>query len=189
VAEAPASPEPRTSPESRPQRRRRWALFLGLAGAVVLLDQATKLWVDASFEVASRAIPAGQPGGPTELIGEYLRIAKTYNDGAIFGVFEAIAPIMAVLSLLVIVGITWFEWRHGAAAGMLVAVGLGLLLGGAIGNLIDRLAVGYVLDFVDVYWRDLHFWAFNVADSAITVGVGVMILDMMRLGSDASTTA
>jgi len=174
VAEAPASPEPRTSPESGPQRRRRWALFLGLAGAVVLLDQATKLWVDASFEVASRAIPAGEPGGPTELIGEFLRIAKTYNDGAIFGLFEAIAPIMAILSLLVIVGITWFEWRHGAAAGMLVAAGLGLLLGGAIGNLIDRVRLGQVIDFVDMGFGDMRWYAWNISDAAVFVGILVL---------------
>jgi len=130
VAEAAASPhDAGRGVETGSQRRRRWALFVGLAVVVVLLDQATKLWVDASFDVASRAIPAGQPGGPTEVVGDLLRIAKTYNDGAIFGLFEAVAPIMAALSLLVIGGITWFEWRHGAAAGTLVTVGLGLLLG------------------------------------------------------------
>ena len=174
MAEAPASPSPSAARETTPQGRRRWTLFLGLAGIVVLLDQATKLWVDASFDVASRAIPAGQPGGPTELLGDLVRVAKTYNDGAIFGVFEAIAPIMAVLSLLVIAGITWFEWRHGAAAGLLVAAGLGLLLGGAIGNLIDRVRLGQVIDFVDMGVGGMRWYAWNISDAAVFVGILVL---------------
>jgi lipoprotein signal peptidase len=60
--------------------------------------------------------------------------------------------------------------------------GLALILGGAIGNLIDRATMGYVVDFVDVYWRGVHFWAFNVADSAITVGVALMLLDVLGVG-------
>ena len=151
--------------------RRRWALFLGTAGVVVLLDQASKLWVDASFEEASRAIPAGQPGGPSEIIGDLVRIAKTYNDGAIFGLFDAIAPFMAVLSLMVVAGIIWYEWRHGAAAGPLVTLGLGLLVGGAIGNLIDRVRVGHVIDFVDMGIGDMRWYAWNVADAAVFVGI------------------
>jgi signal peptidase II len=186
VAEAPASPSPSAARETRSQRRRRWWLFLGLAAVVVLLDQATKLWVDASFEVASRAIPAGEPGGPTELLGEYVRIAKTYNDGAIFGVFEAIAPIMAALSLLVIVGLTWFEWRHGAAAGTLVTVGLGLLLGGAIGNLIDRIRLGQVIDFVDMGIGDMRWYAWNISDAAVFVGI--LVLFAAALLGDRSDT-
>jgi signal peptidase II len=175
VAEAAASPnDPARAVETRSQRQRRWALFLGLAALVILLDQATKLWVDASFDVASRAIPAGQPGGPTEVIGDLLRIAKTYNDGAIFGLFEAVAPIMAALSLLVIGGITWFEWRHGAAAGTLVTVGLGLLLGGAIGNLIDRVRIGQVIDFVDMGAGDARWYAWNISDAAVFVGILVL---------------
>ena len=65
------------------------------------------------------------------------------------------------------------------------------ILGGAAGNLIDRLRQGYVVDFVDVYWADWHFWAFNVADAAISVGVAIIILDLLRPGQagPASDTA
>jgi signal peptidase II len=175
VAEAPASPDETAgttpAPETRARARRRWTLFLGLAMAVVVLDQASKLWVDGSFAVASRGIPAGQPGGPTEMLGTFVRIAKTYNDGAIFGTFEAIAPFMAVLSLLVIVGITWYEWRHGAGGGPLVTAGLGLLLGGAVGNLIDRVRIGHVIDFVDMGVGDARWYAWNIADAAVFVGI------------------
>jgi signal peptidase II len=66
--------------------------------------------------------------------------------------------------------------------------GLSLIIGGAGGNLIDRLIDGSVVDFVDAYWKTYHFWAFNVADSAITVGVTLMILDMLWAGNHASKT-
>lgn len=174
MAEAPASAGNDGLRESGSQRRRRWALFLGLAGAVVLLDQLSKLWVDASFERAFGIIPGGQPGGPTEVIGEFLRIAKTYNDGAIFGLFDAIAPLMAVLSLLVIGGITWYQWRHGATAGPLVTIGLGLLLGGAVGNLIDRVRIGHVIDFVDMGIGNARWYAWNIADAAVFIGIVVL---------------
>ena len=72
---------------------------------------------------------------------------------------------------------------------MVARVGLALIIGGAAGNLIDRIIVGSVVDFVDVYWRTYHFWAFNVADSAITVGVSIMILDMLVMGTHVSKTA
>jgi signal peptidase II len=61
-------------------------------------------------------------------------------------------------------------------------MGLAMVVGGAAGNLIDRVTAGYVLDFVDVYWRGWHFWAFNVADASITVGVALMILELLGVG-------
>jgi signal peptidase II len=161
--------------------RRHWALFLGLAGTVVVLDQVAKVWVDGSFGLASRSIPSGEPGGPTAVIGDLVRIAKTHNDGAIFGLFESIAPFMAVVSLMVIAGIGWYQWRHGAAQHALVSVGLGLLMGGAIGNLIDRVRLGHVVDFVDVGIGSARFYAFNVADSAINLGI-VTLLAVALLG-------
>jgi signal peptidase II len=158
---------------------------------VLVLDQATKLWVDASFGLASRGIPAGRPGGPTELLGELVRIAKVYNDGAIFGLFEAIAPLMAVLTLLVIAGIAWFEWRHGARSGPLVTVGLGLLLGGAVGNLIDRVRLGQVIDFVDMGIGSFRWYAWNVADAAVFLGIlclfGAALLGERAPGARAET--
>jgi signal peptidase II len=174
VAEASTSAEDREARPTSGQQPRRWALFLGTAGAVVLLDQLSKVWVDTSFELASRGIPAGQPGGPSEVIGEYLRIAKTYNDGAIFGLFDAIAPLMALLSLLVIAAITWYQWRHGDSVSPLVTLGLGLLLGGAVGNLIDRVRIGHVIDFVDMGIGSARWYAWNFSDAAIFIGILVL---------------
>ena len=183
MAEAPASAPSRPS-ETPAQRRRRWALFLGLAGVVLVLDQSTKAWVDSSFELASRAIPAGDPGGPTELIGDFVRIALTYNDGAIFGFLDASASLMAVLSVFVIIGITWYEWRHAAWLGPLVTIGLGLLLGGAVGNLIDRVRFGHVIDFVDMGIGDTRWYAWNISDAAVFIGI-VMLFAAALLGDRA----
>jgi signal peptidase II len=171
VAEAPAPVERDGTAEAPSQTRRRWALFLGLAGGVVVADQLSKLWVDRSFELASRSLAAGQPGGPTELIGEFVRIAKTYNDGAIFGFLDASASIMAVLTIFVVIGIGWYEWRHGAGLSPLVTIGLGLLLGGAIGNFIDRVAYGHVIDFVDVGFGGTRWYAWNISDAAVFIGI------------------
>ncbi len=185
MTEAPASVERDDARETPPQRRRRWALFGGLAVGVVLLDQLSKAWVDSSFELASRGITAGDPGGPTEFIGELVRIAKTYNDGAIFGFLDASALLMAALSVAVIAGITWYEWRHAAGLGALVTIGLGLLLGGAIGNLIDRLAHGYVIDFVDMGIGDSRWYAWNIADAAVFLGIVTLFIAAL-LGDRAS---
>lgn len=171
MAEAPASVEHDEVRETPSGTRRRWALFLGLAGAVVLLDQVSKAWVDRYFELASRRIPAGQPGGPTEVIGDWVRIAKTYNDGAIFGFLDTSAMLMAGLTLFVIAGITWYEWRHAARLGPLVTVGLALLLGGAVGNLIDRVRFGHVVDFVDMGIGATRWYAWNIADAAVFLGI------------------
>ncbi len=176
MTEAPASVERDVARETPSQRRRRWALFGGLAGGVVLLDQLSKAWVDSSFELASRGIRAGDPGGPTELIGEFVRIAKTYNDGAIFGFLDTSALLMAGLSVAVIAGITWYEWRHAAGLGSLVTIGLGLLLGGAIGNLIDRLVHGHVIDFVDMGIGHHRWYAWNIADAAVFLGIVTLFI-------------
>lgn len=142
----------------------------------MLLDQISKTWVDSSFELASRAIPAGEPGGPTEIIGEYVRVAKTYNDGAIFGFLDASAMLMAALSVLVIIGITWYQWRYAAGLGPLVTIGLGLLLGGAVGNLIDRVRFGHVIDFVDMGFGDTRWYAWNISDAAVFIGIVTLFI-------------
>jgi signal peptidase II len=164
MAEAQASQEPAAADESPAQKRRRWALFGGTAMVVLILDQLTKTWVDASFERAA-------DGGSTELIGDLVRISKVYNDGAIFGFLDASAMIMALLSVVVVVGVVWYEWRHGFGLGPLVSVGLGLLTGGAIGNLIDRVRFGYVIDFVDMGIGDLRWYIWNISDAAVFLGI------------------
>lgn len=95
--------------------------------------------------------------------------------------------VIAIVAMVALIGVAWYA-AGLAHQQMLPRVGLALIIGGAAGNLIDRVVVGSVVDFVDVYWRTYHFWAFNVADSAISVGVAVMILDMIGVNRYASST-
>ena len=94
-----------------------------------------------------------------------------------------------MIAVAALVGVGVLLGRRSRASASLARIGLALIIGGAAGNLIDRVTSGSVVDFVDVYWRTHHFWAFNVADSAITVGVAIMILDMLGVGTHVSKTA
>ena len=115
------------------------------------------------------------------------------NTGAAFGILNSAdfpykTAFIVIIATAGLIGVAVYSASlssHQLAA----RVGLALIIGGAAGNLIDRVFVGYVVDFVDVYWRDYHFWAFNVADSAITIGVAIMILDMLGVRAHVSKTA
>jgi len=153
-----------------------------IALLVVVFDQITKAIVRAHVPLHD----------DVTLITGMLDITYVRNTGAAFGMFNAIdfpfkAAVIAVVAAAAMVAIAGYAARLAPAQRM-ARIGLALILGGAVGNLIDRVTFGYVVDFVDVYWRTYHFWAFNVADSAITVGVAVMVLDMLGLGSHASKT-
>ena len=115
------------------------------------------------------------------------------NTGAAFGILNAAdfrfkTALIALIAVAALVGVGMYAARL-ARDELLARVGLALIIGGAAGNLIDRVVIGSVVDFVDVYWRTYHFWAFNVADSAITVGAAIMILDMLGIGTHVSKTA
>jgi signal peptidase II len=154
-----------------------------IALAVVLLDQVTKAMVRAWLPLHD----------DVSIINGLLDFTQVRNTGAAFGLLNSVAfpfkaALIAIVAAVALVAIAAYAARVAPAQKM-ARLGLALILGGAIGNLIDRIALGYVVDFVDVYWRSYHFWAFNVADSAITVGVSVMVLDMLGLGSHVSKTA
>jgi signal peptidase II len=135
---------------------RRWPLFLGLAALVVAADQLTKAWLVARLA----------PGESVAVLGDWLRFVHGRNTGGLFGLFGGHAEILAVVSLGVIGLIVAYHAR--AVPSPLLSVTLGLLLGGAIGNLLDRLRLGYVVDFVDAGVGDLRWYTFNVADAAIS---------------------
>jgi signal peptidase II len=145
---------------------RHWAVFAALAGGIVLLDQVSKAWVTANLEL----------GESMELLGGWLGIWYVANTGALFGLFRDQAALFALLSIGVIGLIVWYHGRAVAGGGWLATVALGLLLGGAIGNFIDRARLGYVVDFVDMGipggWR---FYTWNVADAAITVSILLLL--------------
>jgi signal peptidase II len=151
-----------------PEGRRRAALigFALLACTVAVADQILKRWVIANYE--------GK--GPSPIIGDWIRIDLIHNGGGLFGLFQGSAPIFAVVTIAVVavlvaleIGSGWRSW--------LVTITLGLLLGGAIGNFIDRFRFGYVIDFADIgigRWRFPYI--FNIADSAVTIAILLMLV-------------
>jgi signal peptidase II len=167
-------------PVPHPRRARRLEVWLPFA--VVALDQLTKAIVRSQLSMYS-TIPV-LPG--------FVNLTHVRNTGAAFGFLNATDfPLKTVLlaavatGALVGVGLYAASLAHHQLA---ARTGLALIIGGAVGNLIDRLFQGSVVDFVDVYWQTHHFWAFNVADSAITIGVTIMILDMLGVGTHVPKT-
>ena len=115
------------------------------------------------------------------------------NTGAAFGFLNAVdfpfkTTLIAAIATAALIGVGLYS-ASLATHQLIARIGLALIVGGAAGNLIDRVVTGSVVDFVDVYWRTYHFWAFNVADSAITIGVAIMILDMLGVRTHVSKTA
>ncbi|MGH2466998.1 MAG: signal peptidase II [Candidatus Limnocylindrales bacterium] len=167
--------------------RGHWALFAAVAAVILVSDQLSKRWVDASFGLAWTRAPGPGLVAPTPIAGDLVRIAKSYNDGGIFGLFGSSAPILALASLAVIGFILWYQARTAAGGPWLLTITLGLLLGGALGNLADRLRLGYVIDFVDVGLGSLRFYTFNVADSAISLAiVGLALVALLGDRLDGS---
>jgi signal peptidase II len=158
-----------------PAARGRWVLFFGIAAAVVVLDQLTKAWVANSFSPASVLAQPSAVGGPTQVVGDWLRIAVTHNTGGIFGLLGNSAIILGLASLVVIGFIVAYEARSGVLSHPILTIALGLLLGGAIGNLIDRLRLGYVVDWVDMGIGNTRWYTFNVADAAISISLVLLI--------------
>lgn len=183
---APAGPAMAATAAAR--RTRRWVIFGALAGGIVLADQVTKRWVDANFQLAYLSTPIPGLAAPTPVIGDLVRIAKSYNDGGLFGLFGTAAPMLALASLFVIAIIVWFQARAASSGPLLMTITLGLLLGGAVGNLIDRLRLGYVIDYVDTGLGTNRWFTFNVADAAISLAiVGLIVMTFLgdRLGTEA----
>jgi signal peptidase II len=145
-----------------------WPLFLGIAAIVVVLDQLSKAWLTSFLD----------PGESTSVIGDYLRLVHGQNNGAIFGLFKDSAPLFAIVSVAVIGLIVAYHARSGRS--VYLSITLGLLLGGAIGNLIDRFRLGYVVDFVDAGIGNLRFYTFNVADAAISLSLLLLILVALK---------
>lgn len=147
-----------------------------LTAVIVILDQVTKAIVRANLPL----------GDSREVVPGLLNFTHVQNTGAAFGLLNDVdfpykSIVMIAIAGLALVAIAVYATQLGFED-RLARLGLALILGGAFGNLIDRAAVGHVVDFVDVYWNGVHFWAFNVADAAITVGAIFVILDMLGLG-------
>lgn len=157
-------------------RRLEWALVL----SIVVSDQVTKALVRRALELHESVT----------LVPDLLALTRVHNTGAAFGMFNAMefpgkTIVLTAVATLALIGVAWYA-ASIPMTDRLARFGVACILGGAIGNLIDRATAGYVLDFVDASWQGWHFWAFNVADAAITIGVILMILDLVGLGRRAS---
>ena len=174
-----APPASEFVPPSTGVLTRRVMVTIGVA--ILVLDQLTKLLVRTQIALHDSI----------EIVPGLLNLVHVRNTGAAFGFLNGVdlgykQLLMTTVAVVALLAIGLYAWRVGSRE-RLARAGLALILGGAVGNLIDRALVGYVVDFVDVYWRSYHFWAFNVADSAITVGACLLILDMFVATNDVST--
>lgn len=136
-----------------------WVPFAGLVALVVALDQLTKAWIETELS----------GGRVITYLGGALRLVYSQNNGALFGLFRGQVLIFGLLSLAVIAMIVTFHARSGRSPYMTLT--LGLLLGGAIGNAIDRFRLGYVIDFVDGGLGRARFFTFNLADASISAAI------------------
>ena len=145
-------------------------------GTIVVVDQISKLIVRSTIPLYAKHV----------VIPNLLDVTHVQNTGAAFGLLNAAdfpykSAVMIGIATLALVAISLYARQLGAHE-RLSRYGLALILGGAFGNLIDRAMAGYVVDFVDVYWGEAHFWAFNVADAAITIGAILVLLEMVGIG-------
>ena len=145
-----------------------WPLFAALALVIFALDQLTKSWIVANIRL----------GQPVRIVDDYLRLSLSHNDGALFGLFREQALVFATFSVVVIGLIVWYQSRVGQS--LVATTALGLLLGGAFGNLADRLQYGYVIDFVDAGIGTFRWYTFNVADASISCAIVLLILLALR---------
>lgn len=176
VDAVPPDPEPAHPPAASPLSPVVRPIEVVAVGVVVVFDQLTKFLVKATIPLYAKR----------EVIPNFLDLTHVQNTGAAFGVFNAAdfpykSPVMIAIATFALLAIALFGRQLGAHE-KLSRYGLALIIGGAFGNLIDRAFAGYVVDFVDVYWGEAHFWAFNVADAAITVGAILVLLDMIGVG-------
>lgn len=144
-----------------------------VAGVIVALDQAAKMLLRANFELHESL----------EIIPGFFNLTRVHNYGAAFGLMNNVDfPFKtAVLSGVAAIALSTLA-VYAARLPMdqrFARFGLALIVGGAAGNLIDRIGAGYVVDFVDVYWGDWHFWAFNVADASITIGAILVFVELL----------
>jgi signal peptidase II len=149
--------------------------MLVIAAIVVLLDRATKLWIVSHIE----------PGHAIVIVPRVFRLTHVLNTGAAFSMFEGstsptlVRNLLIGFSIVAVVVVLLLIWKMGRSI-TLTSVALALILGGAVGNLYDRIRFAYVVDFLEVHIIHYHWPDFNVADSAIVVGACLLLLEMLR---------
>lgn len=160
---------------------RKYYILISMVGFIVSLDQLTKTLVMGKFHLHQSMV----------LIDNFLNITLVHNRGAAFGLLANLPenirePFFLIIPLLTLSAILIAFYKLTEQETLSI-VGLVLIVGGAIGNLVDRVRIGYVIDFIDFHWfGEHHFPAFNVADSAICVGVFILILNLIFLPPEAT---
>ena len=171
--DTPAAATPALPVSAAPPRPATTHLLWWISLAVVVADQITKAIVRATLSL----------GESHSLVPGFLDFVHVRNEGVAFGLFNSVDLeykwiLTTALAGVALLGIAYYA-RHIRPHERLARIGLSLILGGAFGNLIDRLHAGYVVDFVDVYWNGWHFWAFNVADASITIGAILVFVELL----------
>ena len=140
-----------------------WVTFFGIAAVVWILDQLSKAWLVGQLS----------PGESMDVVGDLVRLVFSQNSGALFGLFRDNAVIFGIVSIAVVGLIVAYHGKSGRS--LYLSIALGLLLGGALGNMTDRLRLGYVVDFVDIGIGSFRWYTFNVADAAISLAIVMLI--------------
>ncbi len=159
------------------ERRRNIAHALAVIAAVLVADQLSKLWILGRFAAV----------GDFVQVTDFFNIVLVANRGVSFGLFNDGAAVNAIIfsllaAAIVVALVVWLL----RASGRVLPAAIGLVIGGAVGNVIDRLRLGAVVDFLDFHLDAWHWPAFNVADAAICIGVAVMIIDGLISGREAA---
>lgn len=152
---------------------------LAIAAVTLVLDQISKWWILSVFDLPSRGVVEVLP---------FFNLAMVWNRGVSFGLMAADGDLgrWLLVGLTVAISVGVLVWLR-RAADVLTVLGLGLILGGAIGNIIDRIAYGAVADFVQLHAFSYSFYVFNVADAGITIGVALLLWDAILSGKDGVT--
>jgi signal peptidase II len=140
-----------------------WRVFVGLAVGILIADQLAKAWLTSFLA----------PGESVRVLGDLVRLVHGRNAGGLFGLLQGQAVPFALVSMVVVALIVGYHARSGRS--FYLSVTLGLLLGGALGNLLDRLRLGYVVDFVDAGIGTVRWYTFNVADAAISFAILLLL--------------
>ena len=181
-AERPLHPDPlppgQVAPVAAPGRGP--GLYWSLVAGLIVVDQITKALLRAAVPLYDTR----------PVINGLLDFVHVRNEGVAFGLLNSLDlqnkwVLTTALASAALAGIAYYS-RHIRPDEKLARIGLSMILGGAIGNLIDRVYAGYVLDFIDVYWGDWHFWAFNVADASISIGAVLVFIDLLLVKPHAS---
>lgn len=153
--------------------KNKWFILFFVTFTIIGFDQWTKALVIATFYL----------GESVPVVLGYFHLTYIRNPGAAFGMLAGAHPAFRVPFFIAVpiiaLGVIGYVFKKIPSHHLSMAWALSLVIGGAVGNLIDRIRFGYVIDFLDFFWRQYHFPAFNVADSAICVGVGLLMLDVI----------